>query len=83
MAKKIIPGEESPVKDTTAKETETKIEATTDIPPYADLILKSFTGYENLYVDTSGGVFIPGTPASIRGQAILYKNPYYQSDKTL
>jgi hypothetical protein len=44
----------------------------------ADAILKLYPGYAELYIDSRGGVFAPGTPAHIRGNARLYKNKYHQ-----
>lgn len=42
-------------------------------------ILKSFSNYESLYINRKGGTYVPNTPESIRGSAILYKNPYFKS----
>lgn len=41
-------------------------------------ILKSFPANESLYVDKHGGAFTADTPKSIRGGAVLYKNPFYK-----
>lgn len=41
-------------------------------------ILKSFPTNESLYVDKHGGAFTTDTPKSIRGGAVLYKNPFYK-----
>lgn len=41
-------------------------------------VLKSFPANESLYVDKHGGVFTTDTPKSIRGGAVLYKNPFYK-----
>lgn len=41
-------------------------------------ILKAFPANESLYVDKHGGAFIADTPKSIRGNATLYKNPFYK-----
>ena len=51
--------------------------AKVDVPDFADRLLKPFPGYPELYIDSHGGTFIPPTSASMRGDAILYKNPYY------
>lgn len=41
-------------------------------------VLKSFSTNESLYVDKHGGAFTADTPESIRGGAVLYKNPFYK-----
>ena len=41
-------------------------------------VLKSFSTNESLYVDKYGGAFTADTPKSIRGGAVLYKNPFYK-----
>lgn len=41
-------------------------------------ILKAFPTNESLYVDKHGGAFTADTPKSIRGGAVLYKNPFYK-----
>lgn len=40
--------------------------------------LKAFSNYETLYVDSHGGGFTADTPKTIRGNATLYKNPFYE-----
>jgi len=30
-------------------------------------------------VDRHGGAYTPDTPAAIRGDAVLYKNPFFKS----
>lgn len=45
-------------------------------------LLKKFPIYASLYIDVHGGTFAPDTPAVIRGEAVLYKNPYYDELKT-
>lgn len=44
-------------------------------------VLQSFPGHEALYVDRHGGTYTPGTPVGIRGDAVLYANPFYKSKK--
>lgn len=44
-------------------------------------ILQSFAAHESLYVDRHGGAFTPDTPVGIRGDAVLYANPFYKSKK--
>lgn len=45
-------------------------------------LLKKFPAYPSLYIDVHGGTFSPDTPASIRGKAVLYRNPFYNEPKT-
>ena len=49
--------------------------------PHILAILKKFPSYESLYIDTHGGTYAPNTPATIRGKAVLYKNPYFDELK--
>lgn len=42
-------------------------------------VLRSFAGYETLYVDRHGGAFSADTPPAIRAGAVLYRNPFYKS----
>lgn len=42
-------------------------------------ILKSFSTYASLYIDRHGGVYTPDTPHTIRGNAVLYTNPFHKS----
>lgn len=49
--------------------------------PHILAILKKFPAYESLYIDTHGGTYTPNTPATIRGKAVLYKNPYFDELK--
>lgn len=44
-------------------------------------VLQSFPTCESLYVDRHGGAFTPDTPVGIRGDAVLYANPFYKSKK--
>jgi hypothetical protein len=48
-------------------------------PPSVEAILKSFPAYESLYIDSHGGIYTPTTAPVVRGNAILYKNPFYKS----
>lgn len=41
-------------------------------------VLKAFPTNESLYVDKHGGTFTTDTPKSIRGNAVLYKNPFFK-----
>lgn len=44
-------------------------------------LLKKFPSYPSLYIDAHGGTFSPDTPAAIRGEAVLYENPFYNELK--
>lgn len=50
-----------------------------EIPFNVKRILKLFNNYPELYVNNAGGVFTTSAKHSLRGNAILYKNPYYNS----
>lgn len=41
-------------------------------------ILKTFSGYEALYIDKLGGVYVPDTPQQLRGNAKLITNPFHK-----
>ncbi|GAB6119670.1 hypothetical protein [Dysgonomonas termitidis] len=78
MAKKIINPEDQEQKET-VENTENKAEENTEeIPAHIEEVLKKNTKYESLYIDSYGGCFTGDTPANIRGNAILYKNPFYK-----
>ncbi|MDR0680271.1 MAG: hypothetical protein LBG15_00235 [Dysgonamonadaceae bacterium] len=49
-----------------------------DLLPFIEAILRTFSACESLYVDAQGGIYAPGTHSAIRGNATLYKNPYYR-----
>lgn len=42
-------------------------------------LLRCYSNYAALYVDTKGGVYPEGTQPNLVGDAILYQNPYYKS----
>lgn len=69
--------EEEPV----AKATKQKKAAVAEpeIPANVQRILKAFNNMPELYVSNTGRVFTPGAKPSLRGNAILYKNPFYNS----
>ena len=71
------PAEETPQTENKQPTTEEKREA----DPHILAILKKFPAYESLYIDTHGGTYTPNTPATIRGKAVLYKNPYFDELK--
>lgn len=91
MAKKIIENDDSKVvgardipaeKIGKAPETEKKLKEQTpeqEIPEYADRILKAFSHYPQLYIDTQGGTFTVDTPAVFRSKATLYTNPHHKT----
>lgn len=53
--------------------------AKTEIPAFAHEILKKFRFYPELYIGPTGGIYTVDTAPAIRGVAVLYKNPYYES----
>ena len=53
--------------------------AAPEIPANVQRILKAFNNMPELYVSNTGRVFSPGAKPSLRGNAILYKNPFYNS----
>ena len=69
-----------PTLETSAKKTKTS-PGIEDVKPneYTLSILRTFSSYCSLYVDNQGGIYTYDTPERIRGNAILYKNPYYKS----
>ena len=71
------PTEETPKMEDKLPTNEEKREA----DPHILAILKKFPAYESLYIDTHGGTYTPNTPATIRGKAVLYKNPYFDELK--
>ena len=71
------PAEETPQKENKQTTNDEKREA----DPHILAILKKFPAYESLYIDTHGGTYTPNTPATIRGKAVLYKNPYFDELK--
>lgn len=71
------PAEETPQTENKQPTNEEKREA----DPHILAILKKFPAYESLYIDTHGGTYTPNTPATIRGKAVLYKNPYFDELK--
>ena len=50
--------------------------------PYILALLKKFPAYPSLYIDRHGGTYTPDTAATVRGRAVLYKNPFYNGLKT-
>lgn len=50
--------------------------------PYILALLKKFPAYPSLYIDRHGGTYTPDTATTVRGGAVLYKNPFYNELKT-
>lgn len=50
-----------------------------DIPEDVKSVLKCFPDEEELYVSKFGGTFPKDSEPFVRGNAILYKNPFYKS----
>ena len=48
------------------------------IPDHADRILRTLTGYAELYIDPQGGTFTVDSPPALRAAATRYTNPYYK-----
>lgn len=62
---------------------ETQVKQKTDvnsdeIPAFVDKLLKTYARYSALYVDAKGGVYTEDAQPIVRGDAILYQNPYYK-----
>lgn len=64
-------------KEETTPDVDVKDSAEEEIPFNVKRILKLFNNYPELYINNAGGVFTPSAKHSLRGNAILYKNPYY------
>lgn len=71
-----VKGEEPVAKATKQKKAAV---AEPEIPANVQRILKAFNNMPELYVSNTGRVFTPGAKPSLRGNAILYKNPFYNS----
>lgn len=48
-----------------------------ELPDYAKRVLKLYPDVPEMYISRKGGVFFKDTEPSLRGTAILFKNPYY------
>lgn len=70
---------ENVAKPSVEKVSKTNVKA--DIPDFAKKLLKLYDDCEELFVSPSGSVFTPDTKPAIRGNAILYKNPYFNNSK--
>lgn len=51
---------------------------TGEIPSHVKKLLETYTKYPALYIDVKGGVYTEATQPNLRGDAILYQNPYYK-----
>lgn len=60
-------------------EGETVTAQSEDIPEDVKSVLKCFPDEEELYVSKFGGAFPKDSEPFVRGNAILYKNPFYKS----
>lgn len=74
--------ENESAKNESAKNEKTESGSANEIPKFAARLLRLFSNYEELYVSDSGSVYTPDTKPAIRGNAILYKNPYFNDLKT-
>jgi len=78
QAHETLPATESPKPQTKEVKKAAPERPSTDIPDYADKILRTFPNYAQLYIDFSGGTFTVDTPPAFRSTATLYHNPYYK-----
>lgn len=78
----IEPDEVKAMENESAKNEKTESGSANEIPKFAARLLRLFSNYEELYVSDSGSVYTPDTKPAIRGNAILYKNPYFNDLKT-
>lgn len=74
-----IPEEPQVKESKVSKEPESEKVDENVLPDYAKRVLKLFNNKPFLYVSSKGGAFDVDSKPSVRGSAILYKNPYYQS----
>lgn len=72
---------ETEEQDTEGLENTPETETAQELPDNIQRILKLYHNMSELYIDKFGGVFTPDTKPSIRGNAALYKNPFYKSNK--
>ncbi len=75
--------EEAPVDERPQNQEETQVEQKVvvnldEIPTFVDKLLKTYARYSALYVDVKGGVYTEDAQPIVRGDAILYQNPYYK-----
>lgn len=54
-------------------------QATVELSEPIKKLLRCYSNYAALYVDTKGGVYPEDTQLNLVGDAILYQNPYYKS----
>lgn len=76
---------EAPVKEKKTRASKKTSEGDTtkaqseNIPEDVKVVLKCFPNEEELYVSKFGGTFPKDSEPFVRGNAILYKNPFYKS----
>lgn len=54
---------------------------TEKLPENIQKVLQAFSDIPEMYINSVGRVFTKGSKPSLRGNAILYKNPFYKSKK--
>lgn len=69
----------SVIVEANTKEKKTKTASEQTIPENIKGTLKVFCKYPELLVTHNGGAFLPGTKLPKNVDAILYKNPFYNS----
>lgn len=57
----------------------TEVTTQTEIPEQALRVMKIFSSQPKMYINSFGGVFSVDTAEAIRGNAVLYDNPFYKS----
>lgn len=68
------------VKESDAKNSEkAPVSKEKKIPEAAKRILKVFSNHEKLYVSADGRVYTADSKPAVVGNAILYKNPYFNN----
>ena len=50
----------------------------TPVPEPTRQLLQKFPNYQELYIDSKGGVYTKDTQPNLVTEAILYQNPYYK-----
>lgn len=69
---------EAPAEVKKTSEGKTTTAQSEDIPEDVKAILKCFPNEEELYVSKYGGTFPKDSEPFVRGNAILYRNPFYK-----
>lgn len=87
MAKKIVRRAQEPTSaavpgpDNIPEVTHVAVRESAEHRQAADGILRIFANYPSLYIDAGGRVFTLDSDPIVRGDAILYTNPYYHNSK--